>query len=673
MQLEKIIMKGLTHLSLLLVLFATLLTQPAYSQKREIQKAKRLMKIGEFHKAIPYLHLALNKNATDAYPAYLLGICYREVEDYKNSQLFFEHSNAMSPGTFHDTYLRIAEVYHMDNNFEKAIPYYELHKQNVTGDSIALMDLFIKQCRNGIDAMKDSAIVEITNIGPFINTRYSEYACIFDPEFTKMRFTSRRPRKGVKQYTFAAYFHDIYEDIYEAELETNTGIWHKTELHSIRSKRNHEATIYVSPEGNEMYVYVSKNGGDICVSKKVGKKWTKPTPIKGINTKYWETSFCFSEDFQTIYFASNRPGGKGGLDLYVSHREGDGWSNPEPLSINTPYDEDAPYISGEFLYFSSRSELSNGGYDIFRIKLGDLDAGIPEKLPYPLNTGAEDIFYNVNEVEQIGYFSSNRAGGFGGMDIYKINWNPPYKDSLLALRELERQKDSIYAAYKSGNLVTPGEKNNVEEETIGAPLVLRGFVYELITGKPLKAEVYLLDAKTQEVLQKVTTDNKTGKFIIPAISGKKYKIQVEAPGYLRHFEDFYVFPGEEINVQPKHIPLQKNQMGNKILLSWHFFDYDKYTLRTESIPELENLIHLMKIIPTIKIKVVGHTDSDGSESYNQKLSENRASTVKQYIIDKGIEPSRIIIEGKGESVPLYDNNNPKLKQWNRRVEITIIE
>ncbi len=669
-------MKSLSRSLLLFCLFLGIASTNLNAQKKEIQKARRLMKIGEFHKSIPYLHLALNKNATDAYAAYLLGICYREVEDYKNSHLFFEHSNAMSPGMFKDINLRIAEVYHMNNEFENAITYYELHKENTTGDSIPLMDHFIQQCKNGIDAVKDSAIVLIKNIGPFVNTRYSEYAPILNPEFTKMRFTSRRPRKGVKQYQFAAYHHDINEDIYDAELETNTGIWHKTELHSVKSKKNHEASIMVTPEGNEMYVYISKNGGDICVTKKIGKKWTKPVPLKGINTKFWETSFCFTEDFQTIYFTSNRPGGKGGLDIYVSQREADGWSRPELLTINSPYDEDAPFIIGEFLYFSSRSDLSNGGYDIFRIKLGDLDAGIPEKLPYPLNTGADDIFYSINNATEIGYFSSNRSGGFGGMDIYTIDWNPSFKDSVMALRDLERQKDSIYTAYKNGTLISPSNSsfaNNEIEETIGAPVILRGNIFELVSGKPIKGDIKLLDAKTNEVVQKISTDAKTGKFIIPAFSGKKYKIEVEAAGYLRYFEDFYVFPGEEINVQPKHISLQKNQMGNKILLSWHFFDFDKFSLKTESIPELENLIHLMKILPTIKIKITGHTDADGSESYNQKLSENRASTVKQYIVDQGIEPSRIIIEGKGESVPLYDNNNPRLKQWNRRVEIIIIE
>ncbi len=667
-------MKSITRILIQLLIVLAILHANSYAQKKEIQKAKKLMKIGEFHKSIPYLHLALNKNATDAYPAYLLGICYREVQDYKNSQLFFEHSNAMSPGMFKDIYLRLAEVYHMNNDFEKAIPYYELYKENTSGDSIALMDHFIQQCKNGIDAIKDSAIVLINNIGPFVNTRYFEYAPIFNADFTQMRFTSRRPRKGVKQYQFAAYHHDINEDIYEAELETNTGVWHKTILHSIKSKKNHEASILVSPEGNEMYLYKSINGGDICVSKKIGNKWSKPTPVKGLNTKYWETSFCFSEDFQTVYFTSNRPGGKGGLDIYVAQREGGGWSNPEPLAINTPYDEDAPFIIGEFLYFSSRSDLSIGGYDIFRIKLGDLDTGLPEKLPYPLNTGADDIFYSVYDELQIGYFSSNRAGGFGGMDIYLIDWNPPFKDSVLALRELERQKDSIYFAYKNGLLTSPNNQNSNEtEEITGAPVILRGNIFELVSGTPIKGEIKLIDAKTSEVVQRVNTDPKTGKFIIPAFSGKKYKIEVEAPGHLRYFEDFYVFPGEEINVQPKHISLQKNPMGNKILLSWHFFDYDKYTLRTESIPELDNLINIMKMLPTIKIKVVGHTDSDGSESYNLKLSENRASAVKQYLIDQGIEPSRITIEGKGESVPLYDNNNPRLKQWNRRVEITIVE
>lgn len=663
-------------IAIIVICFLTCANHQLLGQKKEIQKAKRFIKLGEYHKAIPYLHLALNKNATDPYASYLLGYCYREVEDYAKAHLFFEHSNAMAPGTFKDIYLRIAESFHMNNEFEKAIPYYELHKMNTTGDSVALMDIFIKQCNNGVAALKDTSIVEVSNLGPFVNTRYSEYAPVFNEDFTKMRFTSRRPRKGHKQYTFAAYHSDIKEDIYEAELETSTNIWHKTQLHQIKSKRHHEAAILTSPDGNEMFMYISKNGGDIYSSKKVGNKWSKPQPVPNINSKSWEPSFAFNAAFDTIYFSSDRPGGTGGLDLYFSVREGNGWSQPQPLSsINSPYDDDAPFVNDGYLYFSSRSDRGIGGYDIFRVPLHAIDSLNIEWFKYPLNTGADDIFFSIYGDAQIGYFSSGRAGGNGGLDLYKIDFNPPYKDSLLALMDENATKDSLYAAYKSGKLCqnVPSDKTEQNEEIIGAPVVLRGHTFDLVTGKPIAANLKLIDPKTQEVLQTVSSDPKTGKFIIPALSGKKYKIDIDAPNYLRYFEDFFVEPGQEINVKPKHISLQASPMGNKIILAWHFFDFDKSSLRSEAIPELENLIQVMKVLPTVRIKIIGHTCSDGSEAYNLKLSESRASSVKQYLIDKGIEPSRMDVEGKGESSPLYDNNNPRLKPWNRRVEIFIVD
>ena len=193
-----------------------------------------------------------------------------------------------------------------------------------------------------------------------------------------------------------------------------------------------------------------------------------------------------------------------------------------------------------------------------------------------------------------------------------------------------------------------------------------------ITGEALQATIDLLDPATGAILDNAITNKGSGKYFVPIKSGMEYQIRVKAPQYIAYFEKLQVSASGTFDAHNYEIALQRVNDANRIVLNRQFFDYGKWELNTLYSDDLDNLMIVMQKVPVLRIKIAGHTDWDGSPSYNQKLSEKRAQAVKEFLVKKGIDKSRIEVEGKGELQPLYDNENPNLKPWNRRVELFIL-
>jgi outer membrane protein OmpA-like peptidoglycan-associated protein len=156
-------------------------------------------------------------------------------------------------------------------------------------------------------------------------------------------------------------------------------------------------------------------------------------------------------------------------------------------------------------------------------------------------------------------------------------------------------------------------------------------------------------------------------------SGKKYMIRVKANEYLPYYEDFSVAATGQLVSHYEEIAMQKLTEANKLVITWQFFDTDKHLIKADYIKDLENVVTVMNKVPNMKLNIIGHTDSDADEAYNQELSENRAKSVAKYLTDRGIDPLRLNTSGMGETMPIYPNDSPESKKWNRRVELFIIE
>ncbi|MCL4109382.1 UNVERIFIED_CONTAM: hypothetical protein GTU68_033207 [Idotea baltica] len=178
---------------------------------------------------------------------------------------------------------------------------------------------------------------------------------------------------------------------------------------------------------------------------------------------------------------------------------------------------------------------------------------------------------------------------------------------------------------------------------------------------------------TEEVIEEVRTNPETGTYLIPVESGRQYLIRAKSTNYLTYFEEFKVSPTGIVEAHPHEIGLQKKTEAEKIVINWEFFDHDEDVIKREYYKDLDHVANVLKKVPDVKLNVIGHTDSDGKEAYNQALSERRAAAVAEYLTEKGIESRRLNVSGMGESMPIYDNSNDETKKWNRRVELYIIE
>jgi tetratricopeptide (TPR) repeat protein len=289
----------------------------------------------------------------------------------------------------------------------------------------------------------------LTSVGDSINTPDPEYAPIISPDGSTIYFTSRRTWK---EDTYKEYVEDFTnfstEDIY-VSYKKGPGQWtNPTRLPFCRLERN-EATVAVSSDERTMYIYAdnAKDGGNLYEVDLSKDRLDTLDLIKteGVNTKDWDSHIFYSEDNTIAIFASDRAGGYGGRDLYRMIKLPDGtWSLPKNMGpvINSPYDEDAPFLSidKKQLYFSSNSDKSMGGFDIFvSLKVSDNDWSTPVNLGYPINSTKDDIYFTTTADGLLGYLSSNRNGVKGETDIYEVEFvSKEIKTSFILSGKLSR-------------------------------------------------------------------------------------------------------------------------------------------------------------------------------------------------------------------------------------------
>ncbi|MCD6556038.1 MAG: OmpA family protein, partial [Bacteroidales bacterium] len=381
---------------------------------------------------------------------------------------------------------------------------------------------------------------------------------------------------------------------------------------------------------------------DIWLSHKIGSKWSKPKNLgHQVNSKYWESQPSFSADGKTLYFASNRPGGKGKIDIWKTEMQKDStWNQPVNLgdNVNTPGEDQSPFIhyDNKTLYFSSTGHSGMGKSDLFftkKDKTGHWQK--PVNLGYPINTFEEEISLTINAKGNKAFFASSKNSEFGGLDIYTFDL--PVND---------RPEQVTY---------------------------IEGIVYDKETTDKLYSRIKLINLKTNKEVAVTSSDQLTGKYLICLPAGADYAFNVSKTGYL-FFSENFSFENTEDTLKTYHfdIPLSPIKKGKKTILKNIFFDTDSYTLKAESETELQNLLQFLKNNPAVRIEIGGHTDNTGSEAHNKQLSENRAKSVYNYLIENGIGKNRLIYKGYGSTFPIDNNKTEEGKQNNRRTEFKIL-
>jgi outer membrane protein OmpA-like peptidoglycan-associated protein len=495
---------------------------------------------------------------------------------------------------------------------------------------------------NSCSWTSDSIKVEIVNIGMDINTAYADFAPVISPDGLTMYYTSRKPVSKTEIQKGKQSLEHIYKSSFDIKNNKWTNASTVENINNILGRNN--SVIGLSHNGMQMFIYRDDNNGngDIYVSGLIDARWTEAVKLpEPINSIYHESSASLSSDGKTLYFVSDRPGGIGGRDIWLSNIDSGGhWGtaiNAGAL-VNTRYDEEGVYIHHDgTLYFSSKGHNSLGGYDIFRTVIKNNNWDAPLNL-LPLNTKADEVYFVMYPHGGNGYYSSSKSGGFGEKDIYKVSFS---------LKSSTFNADSKF-------------------------VICTGIVIDKQTSAPLDAEVEIFDNTGHKPISATKANSITGEFEISLIPEKNYVINVTKAGYLFYADKFKVSLSDTSRAVSKIVPLEKLIVGEKILLNNIFYDFNKATLRSESVFELQQLIALMENNPLLKIEINSYTDSRGSYEYNLSLSQARAQAVIEYLFNNGISKTRLIAKGYGENLPVVSNANAGGRQFNRRTEFKII-
>lgn len=617
---------------------------------------------------------AFNPNSGDL--NFKIGICYLNFDKYKMKP-YFEKAYNLKPTVNQDILFYLGWCYHLDGNWSKAIEYYNMFVGKATTSEFK-DEAFkqIQECKNGQALESQKARVWIDNIGDEINSQYPDYAPVISTDEALMIFTTRRP--DTEEMAFGGYFEDLYVS------KRENGVWSKAVPigKPVNVKGQHDATIGLSPDGHTLYVYNDDRGnGDIYESVDEDGAWSQPELMeKTINTDAHEPDASLTFDGKRLYFTSDKPGGTGGHDIYYSdwNDEKQKWGEAVNVGtvLNTPYDERSVFIhpDGETMYFASKGHNTMGGYDLFYTKLVDGKWTTPVNLGPPLNTPDDDVQLVVAGNGRFGYCSSYRSGGYGEKDIYVITFLGPEKLPVLS------NEDNLIASIAKPIKEKLEEPQLVSEGSNMA--ILTGIIRDEKTKQPLKAQIVLVDNEANKVIAEFNSDAVTGKYLVSLPGGSNYGIAIRKDGYLFHSENFVIPDESGFRQYNKDADLKKVEVGQTIILRNIFFDLDKYTLRPESVNELERLIKLLQENPTMKIEISGHTDTRGSAEHNQELSYNRAKAVVDYLIAHGIDAGRLTYAGYGETKTIIsDEAIAKMKsstekeeahQQNRRTEFKIL-
>lgn len=483
-------------------------------------------------------------------------------------------------------------------------------------------------------AVKNPVAFNPKNLGPNINSEKSEYFPAITADNEYLYFTVNDISQKFPT-----------ENIYVSQFKN--GEWQpRTPLSSNINSRNNEGAHSISQDGRYLFFASDRpnnNQGrfDIYLAKKVGDDWRNPINLgKNINTFNWESQPVISADSKMFFFVRKSRDGFGGADIYVSHLQANGqFGKAENLgpTINTPGDEQRPYIhpDGKTLYFASNGHIGVGGSDIFVTRLQeDGSWSTPENLGYPINTPDNEMGIYVSADGQTAFFSSNRDGGFGEADIYSFT-----------MPQAAQPEQVIY---------------------------VKGTVKDAISGKPVEANIKIFNLESGDLDKSLSSDALNGNFLVTLNGNKNYAYEALAKDYLPFSENFSLKDLNQKDAYELEVNLSPIEAGKEFVLKNIFFATNEFELLENSKSELKRLVDFLNTNKDLKLEIGGHTDNVGNDAANQTLSEKRARSVYEFLLNQGIDKNRLKYKGYGATQPLVANDSEKNRATNRRTSFKVL-
>lgn len=565
------------------------------SAKEFLKKGGQQYKAKDYENALKTYKEGLKLYPQDAKLNLQTGLTYLSMPNKKESLTYLQTAFTLNPTVDPDIYYYLGLSYQSNRQFKSAQEFFaEYKRRSKKASAIAEAKIRQSQFADSLSRIPSDVVVE--NIGKAINSSFHEYSPLVSADGNTLIFTSNRPTEGSNALA-------KYEDIYISKKVN--GAWTKpVKISPNINIEFNDAAASISPDGKTLVLYYEYGGGDIYVSKSNDEGWTKPVALNdNINGPMsWETSAFLTEDGKHLYFSSNREGGFGNLDIYVSEMEQTGdWGKANNLGpvINTAGREDSPALDpdGRTLYFSSDGHPSMGGTDIFKSEFKDGKWQKPVNLGVPINSVEDDSFFSISADRTRAYFSTLREEG--NAEIYTLTFVEPQQ--MLA------------------DVITPSE---VTPAVVAAP-------------------------------QMALTDD-----------SKKVEEESATPASRS------VGIARSNRAEPK--PAEPS-IPIALARTFLFFDINKDILKNESVTQLEGLQSLLNQDPEVDLLIEGHTDNTGSVLLNQALSVARANAVAKFLTKRGVNPRRLSVKAYGATRPLVSNDDEKEgREINRRIEISVL-
>jgi len=618
--------------------------QPSTSRKalKRFQQARRCFETGDLGCSEEALRKALkaDKQFVEAYQ--MLAQIYFDQGRLEEAIEAYSESLEIEPDAQPEGYRLLSGLVLFTGDYERSLELIERYldfppsrvKNRKEGAALR------QKCLFALEALKHPVPFDPENLGASVNSQYSEYWPSLSVDEKMLMFTVMLPgassQEGEESYLQEDFFYSLQTDGSWTPRVNPGAPLHSPDNEGAQSMTADGSTLWFTAcnrrDGQgmcDLYYSVLENG-----------QWSVPSnPGPPLNTRYSEKHPAISADGRRLYFASNRPGGAGSYDLWVSELSGGEWTLPLNLgdSLNTQGLEQSPYIhpDQQSLYFSSNGWPGMGQGDLFLSRYqGEEGWSRPENLGYPINTYHDEIGLSVNASGRRAYFASDRGQGTD-TDIYAF--------------DMPEQHRPIPVSY------------------------MQGRVYDSRSMKGLKAVIQLIDLESGEAVMELESHEGEGDYLISLPTGRDYALNVSARGYLFYSEHF-AFQGQHSQSEPlqRDVPLERVDVGKVVVLHNVFYPTGSSGLEPESRAELDKVHEFLIENPSIGVEISGHTDNTGSPELNQELSEQRAESVVLYLKQKGIAGERMEAAGYGEEHPVDDNNTEEGRARNRRTELKIL-
>jgi OmpA-OmpF porin, OOP family len=595
---------------------------------------------GQFSQAIALLEEALEKDDRFLEAYYRLAIIYMSKKELSKAASLFEKGLSYTTDIKKQKvfWFDLAETYFNLGQYEKASRLINdfLNAETVNKQKIDKA----RQLQSNIEfAKKDQSVASAYKqkiLSDTVNRYFMQYFPVLTADQKELIFTRREG------------FTDQFDEDLVISRKNASGQWGQPEgISSNINSMYNEGTCTVSADGRRL-IFTSCTGRegfgscDLYQSERIGNEWTEPENLgPNVNSAEWESQPSLSADGRILYFVSDRRGGLGRRDIWVSVLDQKGkWTRAKNVGkpVNTVYDEISPFIhvNNKTLFFASNGLVGYGGYDLYFCEKDSVWKE-PVNIGAPINNHEDQFSLFITADGKKGYYSLEETG------------KPNTRSRIVEVEIPETNRIKFASNY------------------------VQGTVRDRETKAPLNATIEMIDIASNETASLVKSDSVTGEYLIVLTQGAEYALYVTRPGYL--FKSLNFNYSEIKNFEPitLDIYLDKAKKGSVAVLQNIFFDFNKYTLKEKSRTELEKVTKFLKDNPTVRVEIGGHTDNVGTIVYNQQLSEKRAQAVNEFLKQNGIDPKRLIAKGYGQEKPVADNSTEDGRQLNRRIEFKLID